>query len=79
MFVRVITQTGQTLYHCDEFQIDSDGDESEDTVHLQMKKAGKTPMTTKWRVVDKREESVYVMNEDGQTIDAYPWGGYKGD
>lgn len=69
MYIRIVNGNSQTLYDCLSMTMNGDADEADHNVHLSLETADHQIR----RVVDKRVEEVYVMNDAGATIDSYRW------
>lgn len=75
MFVSVFRgETGQRdIFECDSVQIYNSSDDNFDVVSLQLWLGREQPRDL-WIEVDKKDGSeVYLMNNEGKTIDTYRW------
>ena len=73
MFVKVIYETGrESLYECDEVYIDHlESKDSNDPGSLYLTLT--RDLKDKHVEVAKDKNEVYLMNNDGKTIDKYAW------
>lgn len=74
MFVRIRQPNDRAvLYDAVKVFFDGEADEREENVHLTIETADRKHR----RVVDKTKEEVYLMNDQGETIEAYRWAPLK--
>lgn len=70
MFVRVRkSDTEGSLYHAVKVHFNSDVDEADENTYMTID----TVNGKRRRVVDKTQEEVYIMNDQGETIEAHRW------
>lgn len=70
MFVRIRHPGGaSTLYEADQVRFDAGTSEHDSEVHLTIAGGAEERRV----IVDKTQEEVYVMNDEGETIESYRW------
>lgn len=70
MFVRIRhSDESSTLYEADRVYFDSGASGSESEVHLTITSGADVRRV----VVEKAKEELYLMNDDGETIESYRW------